>query len=414
LSFSEVARTLSPGRFRRFIERTLDFSEGYDSRPYGYRTHLGVMKEDAVPPDIFRSILRYTDLSPNYMTGETKSRTRLFVVTHHLPSLTSDMNFLDVLTMDLKELKRSSEYAVLLAEASKIRNGDLQYYFGTNKDYFPQWKDHQDEWRLELGRMRAELNLPFTIDCIEPYTIGVNSIKEPESNSALFETLKQPDGIWIEITESGVNIRPFITADVMFSEPSGSAFVLNVDATPLAKERLTALEGLQDILTLEPAERRIEAFLEDHPEIFDSIGFVNMRPEVTIGPHGRPDFLLEREDGLWEILELKRVRSFDLFVEGQDGPPTLARYLKESLDQCARYLRILDTEEIRNRLREAGMPVGQPRVTLLIGRPQYPKSVLEFVKQKYGERIVLRSFEGLFEECKKKFAVLLRAMNDLA
>jgi hypothetical protein len=404
--FSEIVRTLSPGRFRRFMERALDIERGYTDEPI--LTPLRTSKKEFTPSELSVSFFQYTKRSVSGW-GYIKDESSQFIISHHVPSLITDRDYLDILTRDLKHLTKSIAYQDLLWNYDP-RNTAV--YYGTNKDYGPQWRHNQEEWRRGLQDALGEAEVDFIVNCIDPYTIGDTLAQDAEE--VLLDTLRQPDGIAIEVSESGISIRPFVASDAYVSDRGNSVFVLNVDATPLVSSRISSLEGLQDILTLHPDERHIESFLIAHPNILLGTQYVEFRSQVTIAPTGeRPDFFLERVDGLWEILELKRPMSARLFMEQPAGTPLIARYLQESLKQCVRYLRLLDNPDVRNRLVRQGIRIEQPRVTLLVGKQQYSQSVVELVRSHYDSRITLRSFEELYEDCKCQTGVLLEQMRNL-
>jgi len=415
-NISEIIRTLSPGRFRRFIEGVLDIERRHyfsrEEQDFSPKlSSFGLSKEEIVPPDLRRSLLRYVNRSVSGW-GYLRAEITNFILIHHVPSLIQDLDYVELFRRDLKELTRSTAaYKALRADAS---HENVAFYYGTNKDIPLHWRENAEGWTETLAAAESEAGLPFSIDCIDPYTIASTLDKFPENESLLLSTLNQPDGLSIETTESGISVRPFIACDVLSSVDSENGYVLNVDATPLAASRISALQGLEDILTLVPDERHIESFLIAHPDVLLGLDYLGFRAQVTIAPTGeRPDFFLERVDGLWDVLELKKPMPA-LFLEQLNAYPTIARYLEESVKQCVKYLRLLETNDARKRLLDKGIRIEEPRVTLLVGRQQYPSSVVDLIHSSYDRRIIVRSYDELYVDCKRHAALVLSQMKDLA
>ena len=282
--FSEIVRTLSPSRFARFMEGVLDIEQGY--RP----GEFAISKSVDTFSDLGFTFLEYvkSDISG---WGRLKTEISEFIITHHVPSFIADAKYIDILSRDLKGIYNS--------EAFKERNTlfpnpyytPVATYYGTNKDYGPFRRSDPEAWQSALQ--------DAAVRCIDPYSIAAY----PGAEEVLLDILNQPDGIVVEVSEAGVSIRPFIATDILVGTGTSNAYVLNVDATPLAASRIEALEGLKDTLTLTPDERHIESFLIAHPHILLGDKYSEFRTQVTIAPSGeRPDFFLERLDGLWEIL----------------------------------------------------------------------------------------------------------------
>jgi hypothetical protein len=375
---------------------------------------FAVKKDEVGPADLRLSLLRY--VMPRVALGGIRESTTYFAILHHVPSLIAGLPYLEVLYHDLTEISQSPGFKVFMRDYLGPTGRDTNFYFGTNKDYAHHWQHDPSGWNEQLERVHEEVGIPTMFDCIDPHSIGKNLEQYPQTERVLTDVLRQPDGITVEISESGLQIRPFVTCDVLTAQSRRDAYVFNVDArTPLAAQRITSLEGLQDILSMTPDENRIESFLRDHPDVFGK-GYVDFRTQVTIAPTGeRPDFFLERLDGLWDVLELKRpMPPSRLFVGDPAGVPKLAQYLEESLRQCIKYLRLLESKDSRNRLSSLGIKIDEPRITLLIGRKQYPTSVVELVQHSYDKRITLRSFEELFDDCKRDAASILKEMKSLA
>jgi len=408
--FSEIVRTLSPSRFRRFMEGVLDIEQGYAHNPKDING-FGTAKYIGSTSELGFSSFRYVQTSHSGY-GYLRDEISEFIITHHVPSFIADIEYLDILSRDLKAIDwRHLKHGF---GTFSYYPGNVATYYGTNKDYGPQLKTDAEGWLSALADAFKEAGINFAISCIDPYTIATRLEDYPDTEQVLLDVLNQPDGIVVEVAETGISVRPFVASDVLVSDGTPNAYVFNVDATPLATSRIESLEGLQDTLILAPDERHIESFLIAHPNILLGAKYAQLRTQITIAPTGeRPDFFLERLDGLWEILELKRPMPAKLLIEDPASPPLIARYLEQSLKQCIKYLRLLETVDVRNRLLREGIRIEQPRVTLLIGKQQYPQSMMDIVRSAYDDRITLLSFEELYENCKRQAAITLTQMKSL-
>jgi len=400
--FSENIRRLSPSRFRRFIGHALDIERGYPAANDSDVRRERLTKEEAFGlPDPRFSWVDYSSwqraaLGYQYIASQAK-----FLIVHHVPRLIASRDYLEVLRDDLTQL-------------SELRISYSSFHYITNKN-LGNWRTDLEAFQREATSILKHANIS-RVGCIDPYDLGAKLSEYPKMESALLEVLGEPDGIVIQVTNRAIQVRPFIASDVLWSRERAGAWVVNVDATPLLGERLSSLNGLRDVLTFQPDEPTINAFLMDHLSTLLRGKYVDIRTEITIAPTGeRPDFFLERIDGLWEPMELKRpVPTETLFLQDSAGMLRLSRYLSHALSQCAGYLRLLDTREVRARLYGLHRMQIEPRITLLIGRTQYPRAVKDYVERRVDHRIELLSFEELLEECTGLTATLVQEMRTLS
>jgi Shedu protein SduA, C-terminal len=120
------------------------------------------------------------------------------------------------------------------------------------------------------------------------------------------------------------------------------------------------------------SETDVQRFLEANPWIV-GLGYVRARPRVEI-PRGEVDFVLERYDGFFDILELKGPRDPVIVEAGprQPRPPSASSYslgpgLSKALAQSHLYRSNLDRG--RDLTTQYGLSdARQPRVIILAGR----------------------------------------------
>lgn len=104
---------------------------------------------------------------------------------------------------------------------------------------------------------------------------------------------------------------------------------------------LSALAGL---LYMDSApESEFQALLERHPVAFRALGFARAipQPEIRSQARGvyRPDFLVQRPNGFWELLELKRADTF--VVRELDRRAAFYATMQSYVSQCQEYSLLL-------------------------------------------------------------------------
>ncbi len=412
--FSEVVRQMSPSRFRHFVEGVIDFERrNRRTEDWNVVPDLRVRREELTTQDCRFSCFAYKRIiTPE--PGWSTTKVSCFLAAHHVPSLVAGTEHATLFSRDMERLTQLSLYQELLDIQKEYRISE--FYYVTNKDFWRQWQGDAQGCREEYGRLQSSAGVSLSFDCIDPYSIANALDRYPEVEGILLETLTRQDGLIVEFSPSDLCVRPFIAADVFPVCKTNDSYVLNVDATLLAEPRLSTLLGLKDILTLRPDERRIEAFLTASPSLFHDMGYMDFRTQVTIAETGeRPDFFLERSDGLWDVLELKRPKPFRALVKQSGNMLEIARYLRMALKQCETYLRLLDSRTTKRRLAEHfGIRIDEPRVILLIGQEPYPPALLNTVRTEFHSRIRLQSFSELLKACKETAKRILEQMTAIS
>ncbi len=397
-AFSETLRQLGPNRFCRFVERALDVERADQAAcPAVNKTVYESPEEYGVI--VFRYVV------PRITWGQTEEVSQ-FLMVHHVPSLIADLNYGEVYARDWEHAERQGTAQAILRRCSGLHERNSLYYI-TNKDLGLTHATNVEQ----MGSV-----MPIGVACIDPLSIARSRDTYEELDSLLMGTLRQPGLLALEISESGQVVRPFVSCDVVAGIGKSDSFVLNVDSTPLVAPRLESVQGLQDVITLGSRERDIESFLKSHTDILLNQDYVSLRTQITLAPGtDRPDFFLERRDGFWDVLELKRPIDERLPPDPSDFAEALGASLKRAIGQCQKYLIRLESAAVRRKLWENhGIRLERPTVTLLIGREQYPQWHTDFLRTSFESRIVVRSFEEVLSDSKQRAAVLLSEMRQLS
>lgn len=138
-----------------------------------------------------------------------------------------------------------------------------------------------------------------------------------------------------------------------------------------------ALEaGIAELTTLlevpEIREDDFQRWFERHPVVFDVLGYRRSipHPELTLPGSTTliPDFIAQRPDGLWEIVELKRPDT--ALLKNPERRTTFYSDMNAYVSQCLEYAeRCSDSHVVQSLLETHGIVVNaQPESTLIAGR----------------------------------------------
>lgn len=135
----------------------------------------------------------------------------------------------------------------------------------------------------------------------------------------------------------------------------------------------TELEELQQLLALpDTRESAIQRYLEQHPALFQALGYVNVYPQVVLarddGTSLRPDFILEPAGRDWcDILDIK-VPQMKTVVGSRDRQ-TLAAHIHELSAQLREYSAYFEDERLAKRIEDVyGIKCYKPRLIGIVGR----------------------------------------------
>jgi hypothetical protein len=190
---------------------------------------------------------------------------------------------------------------------------------------------------------------------------------DPELRDQLAQRLSDLDGgvplrtLFVALTEG--NVGRAIATSVM-----GGRLADRIADT---RQRLEEYEAL--IHTAGASETDVQRFLEENPWIV-GLPYVSSRARVEI-PRGILDFVLDRFDGFFDVIELKGPQD-PIIVEpqtiGQNRPPSASEYslgpaLAKALAQSHHYRALLDqTHGLENQY--GLLDTRQPKILILLGR----------------------------------------------
>lgn len=133
------------------------------------------------------------------------------------------------------------------------------------------------------------------------------------------------------------------------------------------------IKEFKNILKIESKEKDIQSWLYDHPWIFGPT-YVEGSKEVINRKGDRIDFLLQRYDTFYDVIELK-LPSCKLFVGKQEDVPeqgisreyTMSADIKDAISQIIGYLETYEIDKT-NIQWEKGISIHKPRGIIVIGR----------------------------------------------
>jgi hypothetical protein len=122
----------------------------------------------------------------------------------------------------------------------------------------------------------------------------------------------------------------------------------------------------------ESVEEKYQLYFEEHPIVFKVLGYSNAYPKLRLPrPDGgwyEPDFLLERPDGLFEILDLKTPQE-KLVTTRRKSRARFYSKIEDYISQVEEYAEYFNNSECRERVRASYSLDVQtsPEVTIIAG-----------------------------------------------
>jgi hypothetical protein len=165
-------------------------------------------------------------------------------------------------------------------------------------------------------------------------------------------------------------------------------------------------------------ETDLQSFIEDHPWLI-GLEYVKVTPKRS-APRGQLDFLLQRYDGFYDVLELKGPH--DPIIEAPDAedgwPPSpseyaLSRSLAQALAQIHVYRDALSADEEHLRRFFGLEHTRHPQLLIVIGRsgvlPEHRQRVLDEINLSlHGVKII--PYDLLTERCNMLLTNLERVL----
>jgi hypothetical protein len=132
-----------------------------------------------------------------------------------------------------------------------------------------------------------------------------------------------------------------------------------------------AIEEFSLLIQFDESEQKFQSFFEDSSPLFQALGYMRAIPHPVIESEGLgdyiPDFIVQRDDGFWQILELKRPDT--KVLKNHARRDTWYADMQSYLSQCIDYIELLRDQSVRSKFeRRYGvtMHLGFP-VTIVAG-----------------------------------------------
>ena len=404
----QIAR-LSSLQYLRFVSEALKLERGRQAQnlEYGYS-------------DVGSRILLAMYNSKKIHMGYVDEIASNFFISYHVPAFMHNFSFIELLRKDIQQILDYDDRLLTSEIDGKQVSGTAMYwarnfhesfYYVTNKDFGPEFNRDEGRFLTELGQIEEEFGA--RILPIGP-TGFANKIEEYPLVDTLIDAMSPLDGFAISITPSRISVFPFVPFDLFVkSSPLKQTFTFNMPFSPMAASVSEALFGLQDLINLSPKESEIESFLLTNKDLLFTDKYIDVKPQVVIGPRGeRPDFFLETQQGTWEALEIKLPKAVFKVSPNDFGCVELSRYLYSALEQCLKYLTIMEKVSTKNKLyRTHGITYEEPRITLLIGKESFSDQLVEKVLRVSDSRVYVESYEELMAKAIKTKTDILRTYS---
>lgn len=159
-----------------------------------------------------------------------------------------------------------------------------------------------------------------------------------------------------------------------------------------------AMEEFSLLIQLDESEQKFQSFFEDNSSLFQALGYTRAIPHPVIVSESLgdyiPDFLVQRNDGFWQILELKRPDT--KVLKNNRRRDTWYADMQTYISQCLDYIELLRDESVRSKFeRRYGvtMHLGFP-VTIVAGISEQIDQLRAFrLLDRFKENISLVAFD---------------------
>ncbi len=162
-----------------------------------------------------------------------------------------------------------------------------------------------------------------------------------------------------------------------------------------------AIEEFSLLIQLDESEQKFQSFFENTPSLFEALGYMRAIPHPVIETENLrnyiPDFIVQRDDGFWQIFELKRPDTKVL----KNNARRDAWYadMQTYLSQCIDYIELLRDQSVRARFEQrygVTMHLGFP-VTIVAGVSEQIDQLRAIrLLDRFKENISLVAFDQAF------------------
>lgn len=162
-----------------------------------------------------------------------------------------------------------------------------------------------------------------------------------------------------------------------------------------------AIEDFSLLIQLDESEQKFQSFFEDNPPLFEALGYTKAisHPVIEAANLGKyiPDFIVQRDDGFWQILELKRPDT--RVLKNNARRDTWYANMQTYLSQCIDYVELLRDQSVRTRFEQrygVKMHIGFP-VTIVAGVSEQIDQLKAIrLLDRFKEKISLVAFDQAF------------------
>lgn len=164
------------------------------------------------------------------------------------------------------------------------------------------------------------------------------------------------------------------------------------------------IKEFEKLLKQKKKEKEYQNFIKNHFWMFGS-EYTRVRKEEKAGMKGRNDYIIQRPDSYYDIIELKRP-DHELFIGKRT--PTFSKELKNALSQAAKYLAYFSKHYLGHK-EETGRDVLMPIVFIVIGRyKEKDKELLKIHQNILSGNIRILTYDDILNRAKQTLKIIKR------
>ena len=161
------------------------------------------------------------------------------------------------------------------------------------------------------------------------------------------------------------------------------------------------LKEFEELLDKKEKESKYQTFLKDNFWMFGP-DYCEIFKEAKAGMSGRNDYVLQRNDGYHDVLELKKPSS-KLFTS--DKFPSMYTDLKNALSQMSRYLAYFSKHYLSHK-EETGKDIYSPQGIIVIGRRrEEEREILKEHKNILSRQVEILTYDDILDKAKRTIDV---------
>ncbi len=157
-------------------------------------------------------------------------------------------------------------------------------------------------------------------------------------------------------------------------------------------------------------ENAVGQFLKKNPYIF-GLHYVNASSEDKIGLNGRTDFLMEKVDGYYDVIELKGPNENIFVQEGDNHYFILSAVAKNATSQMMSYLSKYDILYLSQK-EETQKDVLYPKGIIVIGKRKESERRALKIHNHFLNHIEIKTYDDILDEIKTSIENLRKMTSD--